>query len=1434
MDNGLNFAIGLDTSQLDSQTQHVRRQFESMGVSAVDAGGKIDNALGRIGRAAVSLFSLAGAADFARQIVRVRGEIESLEVSFRTLLGDEKEAAKLMGDIRKFAAQTPMQMDDLAAGAQTLLAFNIEAEKVMPTLRALGDISMGDSQKFQSLILAFSQMSSTGKLMGQDLGQMINAGFNPLAQISEKTGKSIGELKEEMSKGKISVDMVTEAFMDATSEGGKFAGMLEKQSHGIRGSFSNLQGAVQDMLNELGEKVQEPVTNALNNLQGLVQNYEKVGKVIGVLVATYGGYKAAVMVVTAVEKIAAGAEMELALARMSGITITKAQAAATLLQKDATLLLTKAQKMLNATMLRNPYVLAATAVIGLVSAIVLLRDRSTEAERAQAALQRTIEESETRQQVVKEETDRLIQTLDDATASTLRQAKALDRLKALYPDLLKDVHTYNDYLQQRKEILEGMPEAQEQKETWDEQQGLEKMKSDYAELLRLRERWQRSGNGSTASAEFAEYNAAWAKYQRQAAEAGYKGAFGANDKDVTRYLKETIDVQEAYIKDRMEQMRHADWMAKPIEQRIEITEDAVEQAKAKVAEAKAAAEKAPWNPILKLNLSTVEQQLKELQSQLDNLTAQKPVPIRIDLGRAVEDAKKALAKAQRQFRMEQTEANRKAVEDAQTNLDNAKKDYKLAYGKEYDQVIKAGQDRLKAQREADRALKKEQEEYAEWLAEQARRAVMAHRQAEIDAMKDGLDKTLRQIAFDYDEELAAIDEGEKELVERLRDHREKEWEAAHQAELKKGIHYDRSTVTASDLDQEQQQQITDARERALAKRQRLEQQSLADSLRDYQTYQQRRLAIEEEYARKAEALYHHDSEGNRMGLREGVTAEQVANLQKEGDRKLLDLDNEELKQSSEYVKFFASYLTLGADRVREIGQLIKSDLNNQLQAGTVTIEQWARGMREVEDIIGRATDGMSEIKALMDGGVAGLANLRSQRAEGQIAAANEDYHKAEESYTKAMIEGNTEAMRLADAQKSAALLAREGAEAEKEAADAAAKAASDFGSMATMAGKIADMLKSTLSDVRGVMESFGVDTDKAGWDYASVAVDTAAKGLGAAAKIASGDIVGGIKEAVSAVAGLISGLNAASDAEIERSIQSRMKEVDRLRQAYDDLGDAISKAYGQSKVNQIKEQEENLRRQNELLRQAYADEEDKKNTNNDRQDTIADKIQQNEKELQRLHESELEAIFGQDVQSAVDQLGDALVEAWAKGGNASRVFADTSRDWVKRALANVVKDIIATGQYVEQLEKKIRDALLDSIITDAEWADIEGFSDRLSAEAEAQLGNVRDRLRQLGLEEERRSATRGMALASQDSVNELNGRMTAVQGHTSSIKESNISIAETGRLMLAVSNDILGTVRHIDSTTTDMHILMGSMSDEIQTVRRSLSQLEANGIRLRR
>lgn len=179
--------------------------------------------------------------------------MQSYTTSFTTMLGDQAKAQQLVNTLKKEAAATPFGMKDLASSAQTLMSFGISADEAVKRMKQLGDISQGDAERFQSLTLAFAQMSSTGKLTGQDLMQMINAGFNPLEEISRKTGKSIGELKEEMSKGAISAEMVADAFESATSAGGRFHGAMEAQSKTFAGQMSTLQDNVESLKGQLTE-----------------------------------------------------------------------------------------------------------------------------------------------------------------------------------------------------------------------------------------------------------------------------------------------------------------------------------------------------------------------------------------------------------------------------------------------------------------------------------------------------------------------------------------------------------------------------------------------------------------------------------------------------------------------------------------------------------------------------------------------------------------------------------------------------------------------------------------------------------------------------------------------------------------------------------------------------------------------------------------------------------------------------------------------------------------------------------------------------------------------------------------------------------------------------------------------------------------------------
>lgn len=357
--------------------------------------------------------------ELASQVVRVRGEFQNMETAIETLVGKDM-SAKLMPQIKELAKVSPLTMTDIVGAEKMMLGFNIEAEKTTDFLKALSDVSMGNSQKFNSLTLAFSQMSAAGRLMGNDLNQMINAGFNPLQIISEKTGKSIATLKEEMAKGAVSAEMVQQAFLDATSAGGKFYNMSENTSKTIDGQMSIMQDAIDSVFNEVGTKTEGVIVKGIQTATSLVQNYEKIGKVLVGLVATYGTYRTAIFLSTAATSKHTLAE----------IALTNVRIAAS-----------KAQKALNAAMLTNPYVALATVVAGLAATMWALKDNTTAAEKAQNRFNDIKDKVTQKEQEHKTAIQSLIETVRDDTKSITERQAAMIALRNEYPSIFSQYDT---------------------------------------------------------------------------------------------------------------------------------------------------------------------------------------------------------------------------------------------------------------------------------------------------------------------------------------------------------------------------------------------------------------------------------------------------------------------------------------------------------------------------------------------------------------------------------------------------------------------------------------------------------------------------------------------------------------------------------------------------------------------------------------------------------------------------------------------------------------------------------------------------------------------------------------------------------------------------------------------------------------------------------
>jgi len=218
--------------------------------------------------------ALGSAVDFVKDSISAGMERQQLQTSFNVLTGSDASGQALTKQLVDLQKNTILG-SEVFQNAQTMLGFGFKDTEVLDNLKMLGDVSMGDAGKLQSLTLAFSQIRAAGKLTGQDLLQLINAGFNPLEQMAQRTGKSVGQLKEEMSQGNISFKDVQQAFQDATSEGGKFNNMLETIAETPAGKMAQLSGAWDEFKINAGQAFMPLVSMAMdlaNKLLPLAEN----------------------------------------------------------------------------------------------------------------------------------------------------------------------------------------------------------------------------------------------------------------------------------------------------------------------------------------------------------------------------------------------------------------------------------------------------------------------------------------------------------------------------------------------------------------------------------------------------------------------------------------------------------------------------------------------------------------------------------------------------------------------------------------------------------------------------------------------------------------------------------------------------------------------------------------------------------------------------------------------------------------------------------------------------------------------------------------------------------------------------------------------------------------------------------------------------------
>jgi phage tape measure protein len=288
-------------STIKAEIRAAKRELASLQKQAAKHSGNIEGKAGgglsvaglMKGGLAVGAFIKAGqmAGDFFGDAMSKSLERQKIQTSFNILAGDETKGKVLTDQLVKLQKETILG-PEVFENAQTMMGFGFDSSEVLENMKMLGDVSMGNKEKFASLTLAFSQIRAAGRLTGQDLLQLVNAGFNPLEQMSHTTGKSIGRLRDEMAKGNISFAMVQQAFRDATSEGGKFNNMLATIADTPAGKMQQMSGAWEEFKVKAGAAMMPlvtqlmdfagrifpmldtfitPLTNAFNTIGGIVK-----------------------------------------------------------------------------------------------------------------------------------------------------------------------------------------------------------------------------------------------------------------------------------------------------------------------------------------------------------------------------------------------------------------------------------------------------------------------------------------------------------------------------------------------------------------------------------------------------------------------------------------------------------------------------------------------------------------------------------------------------------------------------------------------------------------------------------------------------------------------------------------------------------------------------------------------------------------------------------------------------------------------------------------------------------------------------------------------------------------------------------------------------------------------------------------------------------
>lgn len=855
---GLHFDITGDNSNFLRKLREVETGVTNTSKEIEKNGLGIEDMFNKMTKAAAAFGAGFTAKELIQNIIQVRGEFQQLEVAFTTMLGSSEKANVLMAQLTETAAKTPFDLQGVANGASQLLAYGTSAEDVNETLIRLGNIAAGLSQPLGDLVYLYGTTMTQGRLYTQDLNQFTGRGIPMIKELAKEFGVAESEIKGMVEAGMIGFPEVQKVIQNLTNEGGMFFNLMQEQSKTITGQISNIGDSFSMMLNDIGKANEGIINDALSSVSYLIENYEKVGKILIELVGTYGAYRTALITISAIENL----RYQATLAHMAGLT--KMQAIITVLKTKT--------DALNVAMAKNPYVAVAAAVAALGLGIYKLVTYQTEAEKALERLDAAGKESEKAALSEQRELAKLNGELSSLKEGTDEYNTVKEKIVAgyskYYDGLEEEINkvglTEEAYKKLTKAITDSYGARQYQQFKSQQEDWLDNIMSD--NLGKIQDRlYSELGDKEGAKLYSEIYHAI---LERRDLDAAIQDKLNEIQDKGTIFADSRIDTYISNIREAQKITEDLDGKAR---EKFGVTSINTSQQTANE----------PFSTEGK-SISQLEEEIKKAETSLASL--KKALADGSGTKEAV-DQQEAYIKSLQDTILER-EKDLRVINEVKTQISKLEKEQgeTVSGSKEYNALqsridaLRAKLPKTKSDKAAEDKQAKEQKEAEQKLVDELLELRKKNQEKEISLWEEGKDKKLKQINYYYEEQKKEIKKKEKEL-----------------AELNKVAKIEPSKLNENGLTTEQQENIDTANRLNEKNKNKQTKEILDDEINAMNDY----LAAYGNYYEKRNAIIE-QGESRKVGKNEW----EQKSIDEETKRALSDLDIEANKSTSAISKLF--------------------------------------------------------------------------------------------------------------------------------------------------------------------------------------------------------------------------------------------------------------------------------------------------------------------------------------------------------------------------------------------------------------------------------------------------------------------------------------------------------------------------------------------------